>query len=415
MSFAPQPWNNMANRIGDSEVSESGSQGQRVSKKPATERISRGRAREVSNDGLRERVEIHDVLGHIATAMHHPHDVVAAACREVAPFFPSLEFTIAVYFPQTRLLVIHIPGRESKHVGCDETIEGYFLYHKEEDVLAIDDYALWTSSPPLNLTAWALVHAFRSGLFAAARVNSNLLGVVGLQSKKPRPWGSREVEMIRTAALGFGLAYYHAALCDDLIYSCRETSQRLGNAQREAHAWRQKAEQLQTAADIVRLIGVRSSATAVLTELVRLLSERWTGCRVSVLRYLPDKEAFQVSCPQKPDTETIRPARGTIQMLFLNNVPVTNIVCDSPQEIADCRELDPKLVAECEREGFRSFCAVPIYIEDRLWGTIMSQFQEPGACAQHGDLLAEIGRALALPIQTAEINETAVTPKQPIG
>lgn len=395
----------MGSQHDDSAVKNSPQQQQRGSRDPGdTQRVASLPEPQMSAVALRERVDIHEVLGRVACAMLQPCNVVTAACRDLAPFFANFRFTIAVYFPETQLFVIHTPGAEPKHIVCDETIEGYFLHHTDEDVLAIEDQELWTPPPPLNLTRWAQEANYRGGLFAASRIHNNLVGVVGLQSASPFAWDAREVEMLRAAATGFGLAYYHAVLSDNLIYSCREASQRLQESQQDARDWRHRAEQLQTAADIARNVGVCHSVADLLAQLTRVLGERWPNCRVTIQRYLRERDVFEVSPVSKRGGEITRPVRSSVQKLFLNNVPVTYIVCDSPQEIATYGDLDPQFVAECEAEGFASFCSAPIFVGERLWGTVTLQARESGACSRYADLLAEICRVLVLPVQVAESN-----------
>jgi len=94
-----------------------------------------------------------------------------------------------------------------------------------------------------------------------------------------------------------------------------------------------------------------------------------------------------------------------IQKLFLNNVPVNHIFCDTLQEIEIYRTLDPRLVNECEQEGFRSFCSAPVYAGDRLWATITIQAHEAGMGGEHADLLTEVGRALGISIQLVQMRE----------
>ena len=354
---------------------------------------------------LRERLDIHEAVMRIASAMLQPREVVPTFSADLTPFFSKFEFSIAVHYPESRLFVVHPPGRELMRLTCDETIEGYFLHRKDEEVLAIEDYGLWAAPPPLNLARWAEKWATHAGLFAAARIHGNLVGVIGLQSKSPFAWDTREVEMLRIAAGGFGLAYYHAILCDNLIYSSREAHQRLEEAERQIATWQRRAEHLQAAADTARALRMCQSVTDLVKQVTRLLTGLWPGCRISLQRHIRDKNAFEVLAVPVVRGEIVRPAKSCVQNLFLNNVPVTHIFCESPQEIAFYRDLDPQFVAECEQSNYHSFCTVPVYVDDRLWGTLTVQAHEPGACSRYADLLAEIGRAVAMPIHLAEMRE----------
>jgi hypothetical protein len=354
---------------------------------------------------LRERLDIHETVMRIASAMLQPREVVPTFSAELTPFFPNFQFTVAVHYPESRLFVVHAPGRELMRVSCDETIEGYFLHRKDEEVLAIEDYGLWAAPPPLNLARWAEKWATRAGLFAAARIHGNLVGVAGLQSGAPFGWDTREVEMLRAAAGGFGLAYYHAILCDNLIYSSREAHQRLEEMEREVATWRCRAQYIQTAADTAHALRMCRNVTDLVNHLTRLLTERWPGCRITFQRHIREKNAFEFLAVPVVRGEIIRPVKTCVQNLFLNNVPVTHIFCESPKEIAFYRDLDPQFVSECEQGDFRSFCTVPVHVDGCLWGTITVQAHEPGACSRLTDLLTEIGRAVAMPIQLAELRE----------
>jgi len=396
----------MADQHDESAPHSGGREGQRgIADAAATQKSVFPSQIEMPAVALDEHVRIHEVLGRIACAMLPPGNVVTAACADLPPFFVNLHFTIAVYFPETHLFVIHTPGRDPRHVGHEESLEGYFLHHPDEDLLAIVDHHLWTVPPPLNLARRAEEAEFRSSLLVASRIHNNLIGVVGLQSEQVFVWDAREVEMLRAAAMGFGLAYYHAVLSDNLIYSCREASQRLADAQREARDWRYRAEQINTAAEIARTVGIRPSTNDLLVELLRILGERWPDYRITSQRYIRESDTFQIYPVAQWGGTLTRPAQSCVQKLFLNNVPVTHITCESPQEIATYGDLDPQFVRECESERFGSFCSAPIYLKDRLWGTITLQAHETGICSVHAELLTEIGRALALPIQTTEMRE----------
>jgi len=355
---------------------------------------------------LRERLHIYEVLNEIACSMLQPSEVVAGACRELGLLFPNFHFSIAVYFPETRLFVVHAQGEETKHVPCEEIIAGYFLQQKDETTLAIEDCEFWVAPPPLNPARGIIKGGFHSGLFAASRIRSNLIGVLSLQRKTPFVWDAREVEMLQTAAAGFGLAYYHAVLCDNLMYSCRTASQQLAEVQEEAIQWQQRAVRLEVAAEVARAVGSCRTTSELLGELRRSLGQRWPQCRIVVQRYIREKDAFEIGPIGTQAEATVRTAQNCLQKLFLNRVPVMQILCNSPQEIAGYRDLDPQLVSECEKEGFRSLCSAPIYqCDGSLWGTLSLLSREPSVCELYADQLAEIGRALVLPIRATELHE----------
>jgi len=372
----------------------------------ATQRAVFAQQSETPTVALREQLYIHEVLKQIACAMLPPREVVEATCRQAAPLFAPFHLGIAVHFPETHLFAIYAHGCESKRVVCEETIEGYFLHEKSTDILVIEDCASWTPPPPLDLTRWSQEEKYRGGLFVASRVRENLIGVLSLQSEMPFAWDAREIEMLRAVAAGFGLTYYYTVLCDNLMYSCRETSQRLVECQKEIRQWQDRVEQVQAAMDIAHAVGGCESIADLFVALERIFSSRWSDCRVTIQRYLQEKDVFETSPIWKPSGEIVRPARNSVLRLFLSNVPVTHILCDSPQEIASYRDLDPDFVAECEREGFRSFCSAPIYTsDDHLWGAITLQGREPGICELRAELLVETGRALIFPIQAVELRE----------
>jgi len=353
---------------------------------------------------LRERLEIHEALFRIIAGFHPPLDVPAIVCRKLAPFFTAYNFTIAVHFPESRLFVIHSPEGEPRRVACSGTLEGYFLYRSGEDVLAIEDFRLWSPPPPLRISRDDETKPYKSGLFAAGRIHGNLVAVAGLRSTTPVAWEAREVETLRDVALGLAIAYYQATVADDLTYTSREAHRRLQEAREEGRELRRRVEDLQIAFDIASKLADSRSLAELLDRLRQILADRWPDAKITFQRYIREKNAFSTIRIAAAEP-SIRPARFCVQNLFLNNVPVSHIVCDSPQEIAYYRNLDPELVKECEEEGFGSFCTAPIFIGGRLWGTITIQTRKPSVCSPHAELISLIGRAVALPILAAEMRE----------
>lgn len=360
---------------------------------------------------LHELLYFHDVLGRILVARLQPAEVVIAACRELGPFFNDYHFKIAVHYPESHIFVIHTPDAEPMRIPCDDAIEGYFLYRRDEDILAIEDSSLWTAPPPLNLGRYDSAEEFPSRLFAAGRVQANLVAVLGLESRKAVEWEAREVELLREAASGFGLAFYHAMLSDNLAYSCREANRQHEQARAEADRWRRRAEQLEAAAEIARSIAPRESVSALLDDLLRELGKRWPEARVSLQRHDEREGAFELHPPDPGESPQTRPVQSCIQNLFLNNVPVSHILCDSPQEIVYYRDLDPRFVSECEDSGYRSFCTAPILVEGRVWGTLTLQQRQPVG-PPTADLLAMIAQQIAGPITATEFLQEAIRTDQ---
>jgi hypothetical protein len=350
---------------------------------------------------LRELVDFHDTLLRIHFAMLQPSEVLFAACRDMAPFFAGFHVSLSVYYPESRLFVTHSPTGEPTRVPGDEAVDGYFLHYRDEDVLAIEDYGLWTPSAPLSPVVRIRHRQFAAGLFAAGRMHGSLVAVAGLQSLKPVQWDGREIELVRDAARGLALVYYTAMLCDNLTYSCREAHRQLEEARAQVRHWQRRTEHVEKAAEIARSLGQFRTVEEQIAELNRRLGEMWADCRVSVRRYMREQNAFESHRAAEPP-QSARPARYCIESLFLNTVPVSHIVCDSPQEISYYQELDPELVAECSLEGLRSFCAIPIFVGHYLWGTVTLKRREPGGCTPYVELLTEIGKAVAIPIGIVE-------------
>jgi len=354
---------------------------------------------------LRELLDFHETLQRIHFALLQPSEVLFAACRDLASFFEGFHFTIAVYFPESRLFVVHTPNEEPTRLASNETIEGYFLYRREEDVLAIEDYTIWSPPPPLGAAVRARCRPFHGGLLAAGRMHGSLVTVAGLQSTRPVAWDTREVELLRGVARGLGLVYYHAMLCDNLTYSCREAHRQLEETRNQARAWQRRVENTEHAAEVARALGRQGAEVEQVAELIRRLQQMWPDCRVSIQRYRHEQNGFE-SHPLPPAAApVVRPARFCLESLFLNSIPVSHVICDSPQEIGYYQDLDPQLVEECSREGYRSFCTVPVFTGERLWGTITIRRREPGGCAPYVELLAEIGRAVTIPLAATEAKE----------
>lgn len=386
-----------------------------VAVRAGTQRIKRAEAPPTADETpmvedpavWRDLLAIHSAAGRVITALLQPLDVVEASCHELAPFFEGFHFTIAVHYPESRLLVIHALGHEPKRVPCDETIEGYFLYRTDEDVLAIEEYSFWSAPEPLCLDD-AQENDYQSGLFAVARIQGTLVGVIGLRAREPVKWQAREIELLRTAARGFGVAYYHAMVCDNLTYSCREAHRKIEGLRREAESWQRRMRHIQAATNIARSLPACDQIPDLLERLLRVLAEQWPDRRLTVQRYVPEANGFETFPAAGQAGEAVRPARHCIQNLFLNSIPVTHIVCDSPQEIASYADVDPDLVSECTNEGFRSFCTVPIFAHSRLWGAISMQSQDAGGCGLQAELLSQIGHAVTRPIEMVEQHARAL-------
>jgi GAF domain-containing protein len=352
---------------------------------------------------MRERVRARQTMHQILLAQLPPGEVVVATCRELAALFPKCSLTIAVHFPENRIFAVHSPEADPVRMEADEAIEGYFLHHPDEDILAIEDYEIWTPPEPLHLKRRTR-GGFRSGLFAAARMHGTLVGVLGLQSTKGVLWDAREIEMLHEAAPAFGLAFHQALIIDNLTFASHQAHQEIEEARAQARQWQARSEHLETAEQIVRTLHPGRTVRELASTLIDSLREHWPEAHPTLQRYHSEPNAFEVLSERRDATTELQPARYSVQNLFLNNLPVAHVLCDTPREIEYYRDLDPRLVEDCERQGFRSFCSAPIFIGDRLWGAVTLQSPVPIGPGT-AETLTCVARAIAFPLAAAELCE----------